>query len=215
MAKEQSVAADDATDADEAAEKSSNTVNKSDLEKFRAEFMKMLDDEKRASAGKDKKITELQGEVKSFQEATMSKDKLLELRQKEFDEQKAEFDKQQALIRMENERERRENLINKVIARYSDKFPGLIKFAERIRGNTEEEIEIDIKQFTRDWVSERNKIDNARKVPGKPQSGSGKQISHDAEDIKSMSARDRMKWAEHASDEEFAEVFDELHAPRG
>lgn len=214
MAKEQTVDADEKSDADEVAEKSSNTVNKNDLEKFKAEFMKMLDDERRASAGKDKKITELQGEVKSFQEATMSKDKLLELRQKEFDEQKAEFEKQQALIRMENERERRENLINKVIARYSDKFPGLIKFAERIKGNTEEEIEVDIKQFTRDWVSERNKIDNVRKVSGKPQSGSGKQISHDAEDIKAMSGKERMQWAAHASDEEFNEIFDELHAPR-
>lgn len=209
MAKEEVTDAGDKSHEGDAST-SSNVVNRSDFDKFRAELMKMLDDEKRASSGKDKKITELQGEVKQFQEATLSKDKLLELRQKEFDEQKAEFEKQQALIRMENEKERRENMINKVVARYSDKFPGLIKFADRIKGNTEEEIEIDIKQFTKMWLDDKGKVD-VRKIPGRPQSGSGKQVAVDVDAIRAMGGKDKMKWAAQASDEEFAAVFDELH----
>lgn len=214
MAKEEVATGDDQKSHDDAADKS-NVVNKSDFEKFRAEMLKMLDDERRSSAGKDKKITELQGEVKQFQEATLSKDKLLELRQKEFEEQKAEFEKQQAMIKLENEKERRENMINRVVARYSDKFPGLIKFSDRLKGNTEEEIEIDIKTFTKTFLNERDKTDNARKAVGRPQSGAGKQINVTAEDIEAMSPKERMRWAANASDEEYAAVFDELHKPPG
>jgi hypothetical protein len=150
-----------------------------------------LDTERKASAGKDAKITELMNAKKELEKTTLSKDQLLELRQKELDEKEASWNAQRTAETLELKRLQVENLKTKVIAKF-DNFPAFL--IDRIRGETEEEIETDIRSLQNKWVKERDKVDNVRKVGPRPQSGGGRQINTTVEDLRNMSPEARKKW---------------------
>jgi len=181
----------------------------SKLEELLTQTTKRLEEELKASAGKDKKITELSQAKKELQESTLSKDKLLEIRQKELEEAKGEWEQQRAAEKIELEKLKVEQLKTQVLSKLEN-FPSFL--IDRIRGQTAEEIEADARQIMSKWVKERDKVDNSRKVTGKPRSGSGKQINYTAEDVKAMSPKEKMEWAKTAGKDEYDAVFDELHS---
>jgi hypothetical protein len=182
-------------------------VRLSKLEKALTDTAKILEEERRASAGKDKKITELSAEKKNLQESTLSKDKLLEIREKELEEKEAETAAKNAAERLELESLRTEMLRHKVLTKLEN-FPTFL--ADRVRGNTEEDIEADARGLMKHWVKDRDKVDNVRKVTGRPKSGDGKQLGRTADDVRSMSPKEMKEWAATASEEEYAEVFDDI-----
>jgi len=182
----------------------------SKLEKLLTETTKVLDEERRASSGKDKKITELALEKKRLEQGSLSKDKLLEIREKEIEEKAAEVEAKNATKLAELEALRIELDRRKVL----DKLPNFPSFlADRVRGNTPEEIEADAREIMKLWVKERDKVDNANKVVSRPKTGGGKpQVSVTTEDVKHMTPQEKAAWASKASEEEFNAIFDELHS---
>jgi len=177
------------------------------LEKSHAETLRALEEERKSSAGKDKKITELANEKKKLQDQTLSKDQLLELRQKELDEAKSEWEAQRAQEKIELDRLRVEQLKGKVISKLEN-FPSFL--IDRVRGETEEEIEADARGLINKWVKERDKVDNVRRIGPRPKSGSGKQISITAEEVNRMTPDEKKRWASTASDEELEAVLGDL-----
>jgi hypothetical protein len=177
------------------------------LEKLLVETTKQLENERKDSIGKDKKITELVNEKKELQKATLSKDQLLEVRQKELDEAKAEWEQQRAAEKIELERLKTEALKQQVLDKL-DNFPSFLR--DRIRGNTAEEIEADARGLLGKWIKERDKVNNAKKIGPRPQSGNGKQISVTAEEVSRMTPDAKKQWAATASDEELEAVLGEL-----
>ena len=111
------------------------------LEKQFSETMKALEEERKASAGKDKKITTLQDEKKELQAQTLGKDDLLRLREDELREKQQEWEAQQVAEKAELEKLRIENLKHEVLKTLPD-FPGFL--ADRVKGATPEEIETEI-----------------------------------------------------------------------
>jgi hypothetical protein len=177
------------------------------LEKLFAETTRTLEEERKASAGKDKKITTLQEEKKELQAQTLGKDDLLRLREEELREKQQEWEAKQKEEKAELEKLRIQNLKHEVLKTLPD-FPSFL--TDRVHGSTPEEIETDAREIMRAWVRERDKVGNARKVT-KVKSGSGGKETITAEEVALMSPQDRLKWAATASDEEYDEVFDELH----
>jgi len=177
------------------------------LEKLFAETTRNLEEERKASAGKDKKITTLQEEKKELQAQTLGKDDLLRLREEELREKQLEWEAKQKEEKAELEKLRIQNLKHEVLKTLPD-FPSFL--ADRVHGSTPEEIETDAREIMRAWVRERDKVGNARKVT-KVKSGSGGKGTITAEEVALMSPKDRLKWAEEASDEEYEEIFDQLH----
>jgi len=201
---------DDQSDTSNAKKDAANVNNRlTKLESMLAENARVLEEERRASAGKDKKITELQTDKKKLQEGSLSKDKLLEIREKEQSEHEAEWAARNATERMELEQLRIEMERHKVIAKLEN-FPMFL--ADRVRGTNAEEIEADARNLMNRILKDRSNANNARKVTPRPQSGSGKQIGRTADEVKHMTSKERMAWSATASEEEFAEVFDELHS---
>jgi hypothetical protein len=168
-----------------------------------------LENEKKASAGKDKKITELSSRTRDLQQKTMSQEELYALRQKELEEEKLEWQKQRDQERLELEELRIKQLRTDTLKKLKN-FP--IEFEDRIHGKTAEEIETDARNFVSKWLGDKTLRDNRDKVSGPPRSGDGKQISVSAEDVRNMSPQEKIKWSANASEEEYAAVFDELHS---
>lgn len=167
------------------------------LEKSYAETLKALEQERKNSAGRDKKIDELNQEKKALQEATYSKDKLLEIRDQEQKEREMAWQQQQATERAELEKLRVEQLRLKVLSKLEVQGQGFPSFLmDRVHGGTEEEIEADARGIMSKWVKERDKVDNARKVTGQPKSGNGRQLKVTVEDLKAMSPQELKKWTE-------------------
>ncbi len=161
------------------------------LEASLTETVKELETERKSSSGKDTKITELVNAKKELEKATLSKDQLLELRQKELDEKEAAWNQQRTAETLELKKLRIENLKTKVISKF-DSFPPFL--IDRIRGETEEEIEADIRNLQNKLVKERDKVENVRRAGLKPQSGGGRQINITAEDLRNMTPEERKKW---------------------
>jgi hypothetical protein len=159
----------------------------SKLEKLLADTSKALEDERRDKQGKDKKITELVNERNKLQEATMSKDKLLELRESELNEQRADWEKQRVAEKEEIERLRLEVERNKVVAKLG--VPPFL--ADRIRGKNADEMEADAREIMKKWVNERDKVDNVRKVTPTPKTGGSKpQKSYGIEDFQGAGGKE-------------------------
>jgi hypothetical protein len=180
----------------------------SKLERLLTETTKTLDEERKASAGKDKKITELAMERKKLQESTLSKDKLLEIREKELEESKKEWDEQRTAEKLELEKLRIESTRRDVVAKFPN-FPSFL--LDRVQGVNAVEIEADVRSLMNVWVKERDKVENVRKVGPRPSSGSGKQSNVTAQDVSEMSQEEQRKWAESATEDDFNTIFDELH----
>lgn len=186
-----------------AAEEKSSSDVESRLQKLEQQLIqtqKELDSERKASAGKDKKITELSSEKKDLQKATLSKDELLRLREQELAEQQAEWEKQREIEKMELEKLRVANLRREVL-RKIENFPSFLE--DRVMGDSPEEIEADARTLMNRWVKDRGLVQNAGKLGSKPVSGDGKQVSITAQDIREMTAEQKRHWAETATDEEY------------
>jgi len=161
------------------------------VEKSNSEYLKALEQERKNSAGRDKKIEELTQEKKALQEKAYSTDKLLEIREQEQKEREAKWEEQRASEKMELEKLRVEQLKNEVISRLEN-FPGFL--IDRVRGTSKEEIEADARGLANKWVKERDKVENVRKIGPKPKSGGGRQINITVEDLRNMSPEERKKW---------------------
>jgi hypothetical protein len=181
----------------------------SKLEELLINTTKTLDEERKASAGKDKKITELSEERKKLQSLAYDKDQLLEVKAKELEEAKAEWERQRESEILELKRLKVEQLKTQVLSKLEN-FPSFL--FDRVRGETAEEIELDARNLAKLWVKERDKVDNARKVTGRPQSAASNKQAKTADEIAKMTGKEKMEWAQTASDEEYAAVFDELHS---
>ncbi len=181
----------------------------SNLESLLTRTAKDLEEERKASSGKDRKITELSEEKKKLQESTLSKDKLLEIRERELEEAKVLWEQQRVAEKIELDRLRIEQLKTQVLSKLEN-FPSFL--IDRVRGTNADEIEADARNMMKFWVKERDKVDNARRVTTKPRSGGGNQIAMTVDDVKVMNSKEKMDWAATASDEEYAEVFDALHS---
>ena len=176
------------------------------LESLFAQTQKELETERKASAGKDKKITELTNEKKELQKATLSKDELLALREKELEERERSWEEQQKIERSELEKLRLDNLRREVLKKIKN-FPAHLE--DRVRGNTVDEIESDARSLMMIWTTERDKVANVGKVTAPPKSGeSGQKIT--AEEVNNMTPEQQKKWAETASDEDYARIYDEM-----
>jgi len=180
------------------------------LEKLFAETAKSLEEERKASAGKDKKITTLQDEKKELQAQTLGKDDLLRLREDELKEKQQAWEAQQKEEKAELEKLRVKNLKHEILKTLPD-FPNFL--ADRVNGSTPEEIETDAREIMKAWVRERDKVGNAWKVTKVKSGGSTKPSMgvKNAEEVLLMTPQERLAWAEQASDEEFDDTFDELH----
>lgn len=179
------------------------------LEKMQAETARTLDEERKSSAGKDRKITELADEKRKLQESTLSKDKLLEIREQEQKEREKEWAEKNATERLELEQLRIKTLRQEVLAGLAENFPMFL--ADRVRGGTKEEIEADARMIMGKWVKDRTLTTNAAKVTGRPQSGDGRQGgAQTKESVEAMSSADRKKWAATAPKEERDRIFDEI-----
>ena len=178
------------------------------LEKSYSETLKALEQERKNSAGRDKKIDELTQEKKALQEKAYSTDKLLEIREQEQKEREAKWKEQQAAEKMELDKLRTEQLKTEVLSKLEN-FPSFL--IDRVRGTSKEEIEADARGLMNKWVKERDKVENVRKVGSKPQTATSSKQMKTAAEIKAMSSKEKMDWAANASDEEYSAIFDELH----
>lgn len=177
------------------------------LEDLLKKTTQALEAEKKASSGKDKKITELQAETKNLQEKTYSQDELLRLRKEELDREKAEWEREREEEKKQLESLKQEQMRNEVLNQLEN-FPKFLY--DRVRGGTREEVERDARLLMKEWVTDRDKVDNARKVAKKPQAGDGKQINVTAADVENMTAAEKRKWAANATPEEWAAVRDNM-----
>lgn len=198
---------DKTEDQNDQPDKSNVEARLAKLEKSHTETLKALEEERKSSAGKDKKITEQAKELNEVRKTTLSKDQLLELQRKELDEARAEWETQRAQEKIELDRLRVEQLKGKVISKLEN-FPSFL--IDRVRGETEEEIEADARGLINKWVKERDKVDNVRRIGPRPKSGSGKQISITAEEVNRMTPDEKKRWASTASDEELEAVLGDL-----
>jgi len=177
------------------------------LEKLLEKTTLTLESERRASAGKDKKITDLQAETKKLQEATLSKDDLLRLREDELNRERNEWEREREEEKKEITRLRQEQMRHDVLGKLEN-FPRFLY--DRVKGETPEEVERDARLIMKEWVTDRDKVSNARKVGKKPQSGDGKQSGITAQDVLDMSPDQRREWAMTASEEEQDAIDEEL-----
>jgi len=170
------------------------------LEKIYEQTNKDLESEKKASSSKDKKIAELQGERKKLQEATLSKDDLLKLREEELSKKEEEWEKTRETEKQELERLKQEHMKSEVLSKL-DEFPRA--FWDRIKGDTPEEVETDARRLMKIFLTERDKIGNAYKVTKRPQTAEGKPMSLPlVADYAKWTTEQRRRWAEKASKEE-------------
>lgn len=173
------------------------------LEKILKETIKERDDEKSRSAGLDRKVTDLTAEKKALQKDTLSKDTLLDLREAEIKEREEKAREEMAAERTELQLARIEIMKHNVLGKL-DNFP--MRFADRVTGTTEEEIEADARALMRDVQREVEPIKNAGKITGAPRAGGkGKPsglASMSPEDALKLEPEDIKKWSLQASAED-------------
>ena len=176
----------------------------SKLEKLASEQARILEEERKASAGKDKKITELAAEKRKLQEATLSKDSLNELRAEELKQKEAEWAEKSAAERLELETLRMEMDKRTVLDSLSG-FPSELR--EYVKGTTPEEIETSARQLMALWTRDRNVSDNSKKVTGVPRTGGTKSAAPiRANDLAAKARSEQREWAASADDDDFLKV---------
>lgn len=176
------------------------------LEKESADYKKALEDERKASAGKDKKISEQGNVINELRKTTLSKDELLQLREKELLEREAKAEAKMAAELQELEMLRLKMMKQEKLTALS--FPS--ELWEFVDGTTPEEIETRARKLANFVTKQGNLKDNARKVTGKPKSGNGRQVDITADEINRMSPDEKTRWAANATTEELEAVLDDL-----
>jgi len=177
------------------------------LEKVVSEQARILEEERKASAGKDKKITELAAEKRKLQEATLSKDSLNELRAEELKQMQAEWAERSAAERLELETLRME-MDKRTVLDSLHGFPP--ELAEYVKGSNVEEIETNARRLMSLWIKDRNVVDNSKKVTGVPATGATRSaIPIRANDLAAKARGEQREWAANAKDEDFLKVVTE------
>lgn len=179
------------------------------IESLFEKTQKELEAERKASAGKDSKITQLLQDKKSLQEATLSKDQLLAVREKELEQERKEWEERQAQERRELESLRLNNIKRDVLKKIPN-FP--IQLEDRIKGNNAEEIEADARSLMLLWTRERDKVANAGKAGSVPKGGDSKAGEITAKDVLEMSEKERFNWAGTAKEEDFMRIMNEINS---
>ena len=141
------------------------------FEKRDLERTKALEDEKKASAGKDKKITELTGEKRDLQEASLDKNVLNDLRAEEIKQERAAWAEQSSVERLELEALRIE-MDRRTVLDGLNGFPS--KLAEYVKGTDKDAIETSARNLMAIIVEQRNIVDNSKKVTGVPKTGNSR-----------------------------------------
>ncbi len=180
-----------------------------ELAKLLKDIKKERDDERSRNSGLDRKVTDQATEIRTLQEKTFDKDKLLDLREQEIKEREARASEEMATERAELQSARIEIMKHKVLGKIEN-FP--MRFADRISGATEEELEADARIFMRDVLREVEPITNARRTTGAPPTGGGGKATDIAEmspeDALKLSPADQGRWAAaHAKDDEAMLTF--------
>ena len=169
-----------------------------------------IEEERKASAGKDKKISSLKVEVDELRKSTLSKEELVKYQEEQLVKEKAEWE---VTIR---EREERAEKQEKRITLYEVlRKPGLEDFPklliDSIQGNTAEEMEIHARKLQDLILKERDKRENANKVGPKPQTADGKPINTPLlSDYARWTEEQRRRWADKASLEEREAMLKEI-----
>ena len=177
------------------------------MEKRDAEREKVLEEERKASAGKDKKITELAQEKRKLQEETLSKDQLVQLRAEDtrkekeaWEQQKAEEQTELLALRME--------LDKRTVLDSLEGFPP--ELAEYVSGSDIEEIETNARKLMSLWTKDRAALSNVDKVTGVPRTSARKSVSSvKANEIAGKPRSEQRKFGEDADDETFLHVVSE------
>lgn len=164
-----------------------------------APVLKKLEETEADNRGKTKKINDLVEEKKELQRTTLSREELLNVRLQEVDEKEKAIDKLRDEVE-ERARSAEYKLMKYEALREVPNFP--MEHANRIVGETKEEIQLDAKNFMKIIITERNKIDNARKVTGNPKTGDTKRSKMTWEEFDGMTSREKTDWAAQASQEE-------------
>ena len=177
------------------------------LEKAAADTAKALEEERRASSGKDKKITELTAEKRKWQEDTLSREALNELRAEELKQKEIEWEQKSASERLELESLRIE-MDKRTVLDELDGFPA--ELAEYVKGSSKEEIETNARRLMNLWIKDRNEAENVRKVTGVPKTG----VTRSAIPVRAneLAARPRSvqrEFGASAADDEFLQLVTE------
>ena len=177
------------------------------LEKRDLERTKALDDEKKASAGKDKKITELTNEKRELQDKSLDKTELNELRAEEIKKERAAWAEQSAAERLELEALRVE-MDRRTVLDSLNGFPP--ELAEYVKGGDKEAIETSARKLMAILVKERNIVDNSKKVTGVPKTGNSRSaISVHANEMAAQPASVQREFGADADDTEFLKMVKE------
>ncbi len=180
-----------------------------ELAKLLKDIKKERDDERSRNSGLDRKITDQAAEIKTLQEDTYSKDKLLDLREERIKDREAKASEEMAADRAELQVARNEIMKHEVLSKLEN-FP--MRLANRVTGNSEEEVEADAMVLMKDVLREVEPITNARRTTGAPPTGGGGKATDIAEmspeDALKLSPADQGRWsAAHAKDDEAMLTF--------
>lgn len=205
MADEKDTSAEDQIDDPQPGVNLEEKVDK--LEKLISEQAKTLENVTKASAGKDKKITELAAGKRKLEDETLNKDTLNELRANELKQQKLEWEAESAAERAELE-ELRIKIDKRTV------LDGLVGFppelAEYVTGADMEEIETNARRLMALWVKDRAVVSNVRKVTGVPGTGTSKSaIPIKANELAAKARTEQREWAENAEDDAFLNVIEQ------
>ncbi len=205
MADEKDIEAEDQIDDPQPEVNLGEKVDK--LERLITEQAKTLESVSKASAGKDKKITELAAGKRKLEDETLSKDTLNELRANELKQQKLEWEAESAVERAELE-ELRTKIDKRTVLDGLAGFPP--ELAEYVTGANMEEIETNALKLMALWVKDRTVVSNVRKVTGVPGTGTSKSaIPIKANELAAKAREEQREWGENAEDDDFLKVVTE------
>lgn len=169
------------------------------IQKAVAKYTKDLDTARKESAGKDKKIDQLQAEVDKLRQSSLSREELANLKLKEAEE------KLGAAEKVEEEADERIRKAEAKWLRYDTLrnikgFP--MEHADFIQGETPDQIELNAKKFMQIILGERDKVENFRKAAAPPQAGTKTTGAMSPERWRSMTLEQKQQYLVTASEEE-------------
>jgi len=139
-----------------------------ELEKLLKSTKKERDDERSRASGLDRKVTDQAAEIKTLAEKDLTSAQLIEQRRSDLEKEKAEWAASVATQTAELEAAQHK-ILKQDTLNGIENFP--MRFANRIHGETKEDIELDARTFMNEVQREVEPITNARKTTGAPRAG--------------------------------------------
>lgn len=174
------------------------------VEKTNAEYKAALDEVRKESAGKDRKITEQNKTISDLQKTTLSKDELLVLREKELAEKEAAIEAKNAADRQELDLLRMKMVKTETLTVLNTPAP----LWEFIEGTNKEELETKARKLMNIISKDIKLIENTRKITGRPQTGEKRDLTT-VQDIKEMGSREATERISRMSREDQDRLFEE------